>query len=37
MIIRRDFTTGRWPFKKYWVGWFLFGFIPVFIKQVGRD
>lgn len=33
MIIRRDFKTGHWPQQKYWRGWFLFGIIPLFIKQ----
>lgn len=37
MIIQRDFITGHGYRRKYWRGWFLFGFIPVFIKQTGRD
>jgi len=37
MIIQRNFTTGRWPHRKYWRGWFLLGIIPLFIKQTGRD
>ena len=37
MIIQKDFTTGHYPWKKYWRGWFLFGFIPVFIKMTGED
>lgn len=37
MIIQRNFATGRWPHRKYWKGWFLFGFIPIFIKQIGKE
>ena len=37
MIIQRNFTTGHYPWRKHWRGWFLFGFIPVFIKQTGKD
>lgn len=37
MIIQKDFHTGSWKTKyRYWRGWFLFGFIPIFIKQTGE-
>ena len=37
MIIQRNFKTGRYSWRKHWEGWFLFGFIPLFIKQIGKD
>ena len=37
MIIQRDFTTGHWPNRKSWRGWFLFGLIPVFIMMTGKE
>ena len=37
MIIRRDYKTGHFPHQKYWRGWFLFGFIPLFIMMTGKD
>ena len=37
MIVRRDFITGRFPWRKSWRGWFLFGFIPLFVMMTGRE
>lgn len=37
MIVQKEFTTGKYPWRTYWKGWFFLGFIPIFIKQVGKD
>ena len=37
MIVQKEFTTGKYPWRTYWKGWFLLGFIPIFIKQVRKD
>lgn len=43
MIVRRDWVTKKYANrsyillrKKYWRGWFLFGIIPLYIKQLGE-
>lgn len=33
MVVSRYWRTGR-IFYKYWKGWFLLGFIPLYIKQI---
>lgn len=37
MLIEKTFHTGKYPCRKCWKGWFLFGIIPIFVKQMGAD
>lgn len=37
MLVEKTFHTGKYPFRKCWKGWFLFGIIPIFVKQTGAD
>lgn len=36
MIVKKYWTTGVYYLitKKYWEGWFLFGIIPLYIRQI---